>query len=424
MGNWLRPFQKKSMQIKRDIKNFLLSNIVTPKERKIGIEEEFIIYNSYGNRIPVNRGSEFSALELLEIVNKKTINNGHYTLEPGGQLEWASPPLKDLHRLNKSLLLHKYTLSKLVKQYNLKIISLSTEPVFEPEKIELIEDEKYRLMDARFEATGSLGIWMMRNSASIQINFDITSERDLEDMAFISDALHPVASYLFSNSPFKLGSPVGTKNLRSLIWDDTDKERCSNLFDHGIKSSKNLLDDYISYILKVRSIFRINTYGDIEKSNATIGEELDNANSNESLENQTIRFYLQQIFTNVRLKHVLEVRGADRTPFGYELAPVAFWTGILTDNDTKNIILNEINQWTKEDRIKLNAAAHILDSSQKGPANKPFQYFITWATEMAIRGLKNRNLGEEIYIEKFIKTVKDNGPYSIQLQNKKIQNLI
>ena len=64
MGNWLRPFQKKSMQIKRDIKNFLLSNIVTPKERKIGIEEEFIIYNSYGNRIPVNRGSGFLSFHL------------------------------------------------------------------------------------------------------------------------------------------------------------------------------------------------------------------------------------------------------------------------------------------------------------------------------------------------------------------------
>ena len=412
------------MQIKKDIKNFLLSNIVTPKERKIGIEEEFIIYNSEWNRIPVNKGSEFSALEMLETINKKTINNGHYTLEPGGQLEWASPPLKDLNQLNKSMLLHKSVLSKLVKRHNLKVVSLSTEPVFKPEKIELIKNEKYRLMDAKFKKTGKLGQWMMRNSASIQINFDITCERDLEEMAFISDALHPVASYIFSNSPFKLGAPVGTKNLRSLIWDDTDKDRCSNLFNHGINSSKNLINNYISYVLEVPSLFRINKYGDIEKSNATIGEELKNANSNQSLEPGIIRFYLQQIFTNVRLKHVLEVRGADRTPFGYELAPAAFWTGILTDNNIKNIILNEIDQWTREDRIKLNLAAHTLDSSQGGPLNKSFQHFINWASELAIQGLQNRNLGEEVFLENFIKIIKNKGPFSLQLQDKTIKSII
>ncbi len=412
------------MQIRRDIKNFFLSNIATQKKRKIGIEEEFIIYNHEGNRIPVNKGSEFSALELLEIINKKTINNGHYTLEPGGQLEWASPPLIDLHQLNKALLLHKSVLKRLIKKYNLKVISLSTEPVFKPDSVQLIEDEKYRLMDAKFKTTGDLGIWMMRNSASIQINFDITDENDLEEMAFISDALHPVASYIFSNSPFKLGTPVGTKNLRSLIWDDTDKDRCSNLFNHGINSSKNLINDYISYILKVPSLFRINKYGDIEKSNGTIEEELEIANSNQNLEPNIIRFYLQQIFTNVRLKHVLEVRGADRTPFGHELAPVAFWTGILTDNNIKNMILNEINQWTREDRIRFNAAAHILDGSQKGPKNRPFQHYITWASELAIQGLKNRNLGEEIYLKRFIKIINDKGPYSLQLQNNTIKNLI
>lgn len=412
------------MQIQKEIKRFLLSNIATPKERKIGIEEEFIIYNSEGHRIPVNKGSEFSAVELLEIINKKTINNGQYTLEPGGQLEWSSPPLKDLNQLNKSLLFHKSVLSELVNRYNLKVVSLSTEPIFRPEIIDLIDSNKYRLMDERFKSTGKLGIWMMRNTASIQINFDITSERDFEEMAFISDALHPIASYIFSNSPFKLGNPVGTKNLRSIIWEDTDKDRCTNLFNHGIYHSKNLINDYISYILKVPSLFSINEHGGIENSNGTIGEELEIVNSNQKLDSNIIKFYLQQIFTNVRLKHVLEVRGADRTPFGYELAPVAFWTGILTDYKTKNIILNEINQWTKEDRIKLNDAAHVLNSSQKGPANKSFQHFITWASELAIQGLKNRNLGEEIYFEKFINIIKNKGPFSLQLQMKTIKSFI
>jgi glutamate--cysteine ligase len=416
LGSWLETKKKKRMQIREKIERFILSNIVEPENRKIGIEEEFIIYNSDMNRIPVNKGSEFCALDLLEIINEKSKNNGHYTLEPGGQLEWASPPLENLNQLNNSLLIHKSILFKLVKKFNLKVISLSTEPIFKPKKIKLINDLKYRLMDARFKSTGNLGIWMMRNSASIQINFDVTSQKDFEEMAFIADALHPVASYIFSNSPFKLGKPVGTKNLRSIIWENTDKDRCGNLFDHKIYSSKNLIKDYISYVLKTPSLFKINKYGSIKKSNCIIEEELEKVNMSNRLSSNVVKFYLQQIFTNVRLKHVLEIRGSDRTPFGYELAPAAFWTGLLTNNNVKNVVLNEIKQWTKEDRVKLNLAAHVLDSSQKGPENKSFQHIITWASDLAIQGLKNRNFGEDKYLIEFINTIKKKGPYTIQLQ--------
>ena len=257
-----------------------------------------------------------------------------------------------------------------------------------------------------------------------QINFDITSEKNLEEMAFISDVLHPIASYIFSNSPFKLGIPVGTKNLRSLIWENTDKDRCGNLFNHGIYSSESLINKYISYLLKVPALFRINKMGNIEKSKGTIKEELEYVNDKGAIQPEIIKFYLQQIFTNVRLKEVLEVRGADRTPFGHELAPVAFWTGILTDDNIKNVILNEISQWTKNDRIKLNIAAHTLDSSQEGPANRSFSHYIDWISKISIEGLKNRNLGEEVYLESFIKTINEKGPYTLQLQKKTIQHLI
>ena len=87
------------MSIKENIKSFLLSNIVVSEERKLGIEEELIIYKNNGSRLPVNKSNEFSAVDLLEIINRKTSKNGHYTLEPGGQLEWSSPPLKTLINL-------------------------------------------------------------------------------------------------------------------------------------------------------------------------------------------------------------------------------------------------------------------------------------------------------------------------------------
>lgn len=405
------------MSIKENIKSFLLSNIVVSEERKLGIEEELIIYKNNGSRLPVNKSNEFSAVDLLEIINRKTSKNGYYTLEPGGQLEWSSPPLKNLNKLNDAIKKHKDILSNLLKEYDLRSISYATDPQFSPEDIELIQDKKYQLMDERFETSGTMGRWMMRNSASIQINFDATGKKELEEMAFIADSLHPVSSFVFSNSPFINNSGVGIKNMRNSIWENTDKKRCRNLFDHNIYSSSNLLEKYIEYVLKVPAIFKIDKHNNLKKSDKTINLELEFLKEQNRLTPQNIKFYLQQIFTNVRLKNVLEVRGADRTPFGFELAPVAFWTGLLTDEKTKESVLSEINKWTFEDRKIFNIASLQLDDSQQGPMGNSYNYWNKWAIDLAIKGLKNRGKGEETYLEKFTNRIKDKGPFTLQLQN-------
>ena len=402
--------------VKKKVKSVLLSNIIDFNEKKFGIEEESILYSKKGKRLPVNKGREFSATDLLEIINEKTIDNGDYTIEPGGQLEWSSPPYKDLNRLESAFQNHKSNLNTLVKEYQLERISYSTEPKFNPSDIDLIKEKKYQLMDKNMKKSGKLGQWMMRNSASIQINFDISSERDIEEMAFIADCLHPVAAYMFSNSPFKNSKKVGTKNIRNLIWEDTDKKRCRNLFDHNIASSFGLIDNYIDYFLQVPALFQLDENDEYQSSQKSIGEYLQSLEDQNKLYSKNIKNSLQQIFTNVRLKHVLEVRGSDRTPFGYELAPVAFWVGLLTDLSNREIILNVVNKWTKKDRSIFNSAANTLDDTQEGPMGKTYRYWNQWVSELAIKGLKNRKKKEEVFLESFLESVFKNGPYSLQLQ--------
>ena len=85
------------MNIQDRVKSVILSKVVEPKNRRIGMEEECIIYTSAYRRLPVNPCKEFSAYELLIFMNENTHNNGSYTLEPGGQLEWSSPPYNNLN---------------------------------------------------------------------------------------------------------------------------------------------------------------------------------------------------------------------------------------------------------------------------------------------------------------------------------------
>ena len=89
-------------------------------------------------------------------------------------------------------------------------------------------------MDNNMIQNGTMGRWMMRNTASVQINFDFTSEQELNEIVFIADCINPISAYLFSNSPFMEGEKIKDKNLRNIIWENTDNIRCRNLIDHNI----------------------------------------------------------------------------------------------------------------------------------------------------------------------------------------------
>jgi len=404
------------MGLKDRIRSLIMSKTVAPKYRTIGIEEECIIYDEENRRLPVNQGYKFSATDLLNIMNSKSKGNGVYSIEPGGQLEWSSPPFSNIHEISSSMKIHKRNLNKVINEKKLKVLDYSVEPVFDPKEIDLINQVKYRLMDKNMEKVDTLGRWMMRNTASIQINYDFESENELEEIVFIADCLQPVSSYLFSNAPFWKNDLALNENIRYIIWEKTDKYRCRNLIDHGMIERKGLVNKYVDYMLNVPSIFGFDGSGEICSVDGTLGERLRYLKKNNSLRDLDINGALHQIFTNVRLKNLIEVRGADRPPFGYELAPVAFWTGLLTVAEVREKVLSVIGTWNIQERLNWNNAARYLDDSIIGPKGESYNYWNKWAGDLAIEGLEIRALGEEAYFSDYFDIVLKDGPFSIQKQ--------
>ena len=404
------------MSIQDKVRSIILSRTTHKDNRKIGIEEECILHTSDNKRLPVNRGNSFSAIDLLNIMNDKKGVNGEYSLEPGGQLEWSSPPYKDLNKLESAMREHHRLLDGVTLENELKIIDYALEPIYTPEEVELIDQKKYHLMDESMAINGKMGKWMMRNTASIQVNLDTIDDKDMEEMVFIADCVHPVAAYLFANCPYKERKKTGMQNIRHLIWENTDSIRCRNLFDHGIFDSECLIDKYIEYVMSVPNIFQIDRDGKIVHSKKNIKDQLRMLEHSENLVDQDIHVALHQIFTNVRLKNLVEVRGSDRTPRGFEMAPVAFWTGILTEKKTRDQLLNIFNNWSKKDRVIFNNSALKLNREQQGPDNRSYGDWISIIGDLALEGLKNRNLKEEGLFLNFFNLVMDSGPFSLQRQ--------
>ena len=390
------------MKINKKIKSHILSKTVDQDRRKVGIEVECFVYTKNYKRLSVNPSNEYSATDLLhDLSNISKKKNGSYSLEPGGQIEWSSPPFADVRDLEQSIHSYKKSIDSVLEKRGLIPLYMGVEPFCDPDSIDLIKHKKYQLMNLNMEKRGTLGKWMMRNTSSIQVNYDIIDENDLAEIVFIADCIHPISAYLFSNSPFQLGKPVGKNNLRNHIWENTDTTRCRTLFDHKIDHPNQLLDLYIKFMMKVPGIFQLDEELEIQDTDLTLGKELKKKLLNGKIRSEDIEAALHQIFTNVRLKSLIEIRDIDCLPFKHILAPVAFLTGLISDNSIRKRLINEFLTWTSQERKLWNTNALSLDGDQIGPKKRKFINWTKWAGEIAIEGLQERNLGEAKYFSNY-----------------------
>ena len=389
------------MELKEKIKSVILSPLETGKDRMIGIELEDFIYDMKGRRIPVNPGSEYSASDLLKNLIDLQVDDkykAYYSIEPGGQIEWASTPRRSLHDVQIELNSHQTRLNQLFTTNQLETIDLAVEPIYLPNEIDFIDHKKYKLMHELFLRTGKYGPWMMRNTTSVQVNIDILSKTDAEEMAFLADCLNPFCVLLFANGPFMAGKPAKNSNNRYNFWNDTDPSRCGDLFDHGIHSKEQLLDKFVDIVLDAPSIFTISSGNDIKEFDGSLKQWLQTLDQSEVLDEHKIDIALHQIFTHVRFKkHVLEVRCADRPPTGFEMAPAAFWVGLLTVDTIRDQLMKIFSRWSVDERKIANANACILNLSNIGPAGKNMMEWINIFSGLALDGLKIRS--ESLHID-------------------------
>ena len=150
------------MKLNEKIKEHILSKSVLRVDRRIGIEVECFIYTKNFSRIPVNRSKEYSAIDLLNELNNINNNiNGTYSLEPGGQIEWSSPPCANMFELDDALSSYKSLLDNILNKRNLISLYIGVEPFADLDSVELIDQKKYQLMNMNMEKRGLLGKWMM-----------------------------------------------------------------------------------------------------------------------------------------------------------------------------------------------------------------------------------------------------------------------
>jgi glutamate--cysteine ligase len=170
----------------------------------------------------------------------------------------------------------------------------------------------------------------------------------------VSQALQPVAVALFANSPFTEGKPNGYQSFRSHVWEDTDADRCGVLpfvFEDGMSFER-----YVDYALDVPMYFVYREGRYIDAAGQSFRDFMAGRLPAFPGERPTLSDWadhLTTIFTEVRMKRYLEMRGADGGPWGRLCALPALWTGLLYDQSALDAAWDICKDWTLEEHLRL-----------------------------------------------------------------------
>lgn len=277
------------------------------------------------------------------------------TLEPGGQIELSGEPWKTVHETAREFRQHIEEVVAVSAELDIAVLSLGMQPVSRPEDIELVPKQRYRIMAPYMRRVGTLGVRMMKQTATVQVNLDFASEANAMTKMRVGMGTVPLVSAMFANSPLSDGNLNGYLTYRGHIWTDTDPQRSGLLrfiFEPGAGFA-----DYVQYALDVPMYFIIRD-GWIDMTAYTFRRFLREGYGTERATLADWHAHLTTLFPEVRLKSYIEIRSADAQSPELTLALPALATGVYDDDDCLLAAWDLVKQWSWEERVQAYHDAH------------------------------------------------------------------
>ena len=344
---------------------------------RIGTEHEKIPFYR-ANHSPVPYGGDKGIRALLEGMRKRLgwdgiedggnliglydpNGGGAISLEPGGQFELSGAPLDDAHATADELDRHLTVARSVAEPLGIGFLALGMSPKWSLAETPIMPKHRYAIMARYMPKVGTRGLDMMFRTATVQVNLDFMSEKDMVAKMRVGLALQPAITALFANSPFTDGKLNGLLSARSEIWRHTDGARTGMLsfvFEPGMGFER-----YVDYALDVPLYFlkRGGNYQDV--AGASFRDLLAGRLKEAPGERATIADWanhLSTIFPEVRLKRYLEMRGADVGPPERIVALAALMAGLYYNPEALGSAEALIEGWSAEDRQKLRDDAPLL----------------------------------------------------------------
>jgi glutamate--cysteine ligase len=242
-------------------------------------------------------------------------DGGTVSFEPGGQIEYSSPPSRSASVVAAGIGEIFTRLQESAHDDGLTLRAVGIDPVTRPECAPLrLGGRRYRSMDAYFSTLGPAGARMMRQTAAFQVSLDRGTDPGAEWRML--NALTPYVVAMFANSPTYASQDTRCTSFRAETWRTLDPTR-TGIFP-GIEPAA----EYVEFALHAPALLLADD-GDWRP----FGEYLDDAAVGE----REWAEHLTTLFPEVRPRGAFEVRSADAIDPMWAVVPMAFLGGLLYD---------------------------------------------------------------------------------------------
>lgn len=304
----------------------------------LGLELEHFAVDGQGRLLPYSgeKGIEALLYELSNKYQEKFYSQGHLialrredaviSIEPAGQLEISISPQTDAERILQIYESFRREADSALAAWGCKLVEAGYLPKGMAANQELIPKKRYEYMNDYFARIGKYGCCMMRGTAATQVSVDYCDEEDFVRKYEAAYKLTPLLAWITGNTPVFEDKPNHRELIRMKIWREVDKDR-TNVYAY-LKGSKLSFRSYAEFVYNTPLI--VGKLEGRELPTAKTAKELyaDRIMNAEEIENT-----LSMVFPCVRLKRVLELRGADSLPIEEALGYVVLVKALFMSPD-------------------------------------------------------------------------------------------
>lgn len=295
--------------------------------------------------------------------------SGNFSLEPGGQIEFATSPQPNMSALAEELagglrLLEEAARGEVV------FVDHGTNPIADSSLPLLVPKHRYKILTRYFESQpGGRGVHMMRYSATSQPNLDVSDGWD--DAVRLTLALTPTARALFANSRYFHASATGPGSERQRIWDSIDSTRT------GIPPIERADDLARAYAEWAEQAY-VFLAGDLPLEEQPLYGQLryrdwaEHGYRGTRPAGSDWETHLATLFPDLRLRRFLEVRMVDAQSYEHALAPIAFWSAALQKAERRQRL------WQALGAPPAEILALVASMAQDDLARKSLKRFQGW----------------------------------------------
>lgn len=203
--------------------------------RLVGVELEWLL-EQIGPPTPIGAPAQLSPADLVAALGPHAPTTldpaspalplpggSTVTVEPGGQVEMASPPLAGLTPLLDRVRSDADHLHRLLAARGLRPQPRAADPVRPPHRV--LDIPRYRAMEQSFDRIGPHGRSGMCSTAAVQVCLDAGERADVALRWAAVHAIGPPLLGAFANSPLLHGRRTGWKSSRMACWLTLDPAR-------------------------------------------------------------------------------------------------------------------------------------------------------------------------------------------------------